>query len=141
MSPLPHHLWKRIENFDTDELASNRGQLHQAIQNVSAVGRLFLPESANDEGATLVWIPELSRIAGKWVQGEIRFRSSINPETFTVHLVDASLTSLTSLELTDKKQGAVMLWLEEQLSDLGLDTSSISLNLPYKLPEYPQAKQ
>ncbi|MEL6559295.1 MAG: hypothetical protein AAFQ94_13985 [Bacteroidota bacterium] len=140
MSPLPHHLWKRIEHFDTEVLADNRKQLHQAIQNVAAVGRLFLPESEKDEEALLVWIPELSRIAGKWIQGEIKFRSSISPESFTVHLVDASLTTLSSLELTDKKQGAVMIWLEEQLALLQLDISNISLTLPYKLPEYPQAK-
>lgn len=140
MSLLPHHLWKRIENFDADTLSDNRKQLHQAIQNVSAVGRVFLPFSETDEGAQLFWIPELERIAGKWVQGEIKFRSSINPDTFTVHLVDASLTSLSSLNLPGKKQGAVMVWLEEQLILLGLDTSEISLDLPYKLPEYPQAK-
>ena len=57
MPPLPHHLWKRIENFDTEVLADNRKQLHQAIQNVAAVVRLFLPESEKDEEALLVWIP------------------------------------------------------------------------------------
>ena len=140
MSLLPHQLWERIENFDTELLSDNRKQLHQAIQNVAAVGRLFLPESEKDEEAFLVWIPELSRIAGKWIQGEVKFRSSINPESFTVHLVDTSLTTLSSLELYGKKQGAVMVWLEEQLALLQLDTSNISLTLPYKLPEYPQAK-
>jgi len=141
MSFLPDNLWKRIEKFEPASLVDNRQQLHQAIQNVATVGRTFLPPSDDDCEATLVWIPSSSRMAGKWVQGAIKFRSSINPESFTVHLVDASLTTMNSLSLAGMKQGSVMVWLGEQITLLGLNASEVTLNLPYQLPEYPQAKR
>ncbi|MEL7144933.1 MAG: hypothetical protein AAFO69_01090, partial [Bacteroidota bacterium] len=43
--------------------------------------------------------------------------------------------------LVDKKQGAVMVWLEEQLTQLQLNSKELSLDRPYDLPEYPQAKR
>ena len=85
MPLTPSSLWKKLESFDADVLADNKNQLHQAIQNVAAVGRTFLPYTEGDEAATLIWDPGLSRMVGKWVQGGIKFRSSIHPETFTVH--------------------------------------------------------
>lgn len=140
MSLTPGSLWKKLASFDADLLADNKNQLHQAIQNVAAVGRTFLPYSEGDEAATLIWDSDLSRLVGRWVQGGIKFRSSFHPETFTVHLVDASVTSMASTSLADKKQGIVMVWLEEQLIQLQLNTKTLSLDRPYELPEYPQAK-
>ena len=140
MSVQPSSLWKKLVAFDMDILADNRQQLHQAIQNVSAVGRTFLPPSDSDVGASLIWDSNLSRIVGQWVQGGIKFRSSLHPETFTIHLVDASVTSMASYEVSGKKQGMAMVWLEEQLTRLELNTKTLTLDKPYELPIYPQAK-
>ena len=141
MSVEPGSLWKKLDSFDTELLTDNKNQLHQAIQNVAAVGRTFLPQSDSDEAATLIWDPNLARMVGKWIQGGIKFRSSIHPETFTVHLVDASVTSMASTGMAGKKQGAIMVWLEEQLTRLELNSKALSLDRPYELPEYPQAKR
>ncbi len=133
--------WQTFEEVDREQLAEARKQTHQAIQNVAAVGRCFSEPSEGDEFATLDWIPELQRLASQWVQGNIIFRSSLDFKDFTVHLVNRALKSVSFIELNQKKQGAVMVWLEEQISTLGFNSSDITLNLPYEIPEYPQAKK
>jgi hypothetical protein len=106
------------------------------VQNVSAVGRKFLEPVKGDENATLVWIPQLNRLAGKWVDSNIRFRSSISFDDFSVHLVDENVNSISTFDLQGKSHGKIMVWLEEQIALFGLDTSQLVLKLPYELPEH-----
>jgi hypothetical protein len=133
--------WQAFEAIEYEKLAETRMQAHQAIQNVAAVGRCLSDSSDGDDFATLEWIPELQRLAGQWIQGNVIFRSSLDFSDFSVHLVNRALKSISSTALNDQKQGKVMVWLEDQLSALGFKSPDINLNLPYEIPEYPQAKK
>lgn len=129
--------WKSFVPSDTDELIEARLQLHHAIQNVAAVGRHFSPASSNDLQATLVWVPGLGRMAGRWVSGDIDFRSSISPEEFSVYLVDTKVQTIGSIDLEGQTHREILIWLEEQIGKLGLDASNLAMKLPYDLPEFP----
>ncbi len=128
--------WQTLTYSDFEKLKEVKDQFHLGVQNVAAVGRKFLEENKEDKNATLVWIPEYQRLAGKWIDGSIRFRSSIGFSDFAVHLVDEHVNSISSFTLHDKSHPKVMVWLEEQIAHFGLDTSQLILNLPYDLPEY-----
>ncbi len=127
--------WKNLTLEDFDTLAATRLEFHQGIQNVAAVGRKFLPPNKNDEHATLLWYADLHRLAGQWIDGNTRFRSSIDFNTFSVHLVDNAFNSIAQIELHGKYHGQILVWLEEQIAKLGLDTTQLTLNLPYELPK------
>lgn len=129
--------WRSLKLVDPDRIRSVRYQLHQAIQNVAAIGRKFSPKTDGDEYASLTWIPGLSRMAGDWVTGHETFRSSISAETFTIYLVDEKVKELASFNLQDQTHRQVMLWLEEQIGRLGLHAPDLTLNMPYELPPYP----
>ncbi|RED94109.1 hypothetical protein [Marinoscillum furvescens] len=129
--------WRSFVPTDSDDLIKARLLLHHAIQNVAAVGRHFSPPTANDLHATLVWVPGLGRMAGRWVTGEIDFRSSISPEEFSVYLVDKKVQTLGALDLEGCTHSEVLIWLEEQIGKLGLDASNLAMNLPYELPDFP----
>lgn len=128
--------WLQLTINDFETLRSVKDQFHLGVQNVAAVGRKFLEPLKSDENATLVWIPQYNRLAGKWIDGNIRFRSSIGFNDFSVHLVDEQVQSISSFELQGKSHGKIMVWLEEQIALFGLDTSQLVLKLPYDLPEY-----
>jgi hypothetical protein len=106
------------------------------VQNVAAVGRKFLTPSDQDENAVLYWVPDYWRLAGKWVEGSIQFRSSISFEDLKVHLVDNNIKNIESIEIAGKTHNQIMIWLEEQISKLGLKAVDLTMNLPYELPEY-----
>lgn len=129
--------WREFRPVDIDALAETRDQFHQALQSVAAVGRKFLPAVKNDENGTLVWVPGLSRLAGNWVTGSQAFRSSISFEDFCIYLVDDKVNTISKFELEGKKQSQVLIWLEEQIGKLGLDAFDLTMNLPYKIPQYP----
>lgn len=129
--------WRPLTPVDPERVRQTRYQLHQAIQNVAAVGRKFSPESPGDEYAALTWVPGLSRMAGHWVSGDKTFRSSISPESFAVYLVDEKVIELASFELEGQTHRQVMLWLEEQIGRLGLHAPNLAMNTPYEIPTYP----
>ncbi|VXD18455.1 hypothetical protein [Marinoscillum sp. 108] len=129
--------WRSLQKTDPDHLRAAREQLHQAIQNVAAVGRKFSPKSRYDEYAVLTWVPGLSRLAGQWVSGSVTFRSSLSLESFTIYLVDQKVNVLGSYPVEGQTQLQMMIWLEEQIGKLGLNAANLTMNLPYELPEYP----
>lgn len=127
--------WNKFIPTDPEEVRTARVQLHQSVQNVASVGRKFLEHSENDENATLTWVPGLRRMAGKWVQGDVSFRSSISLEEFKIYLVDEKVMTLASFDLQGATTTQLMLWLEEQIGKLGLNAQNLTLNLPYQLPK------
>lgn len=127
--------WNPLIAVDPEEIRNARFQLHQAVQNVAAVGRKFLPEKGNDQNATLTWVPGLKRMAGKWVKGNVSFRSSLSFEEFTVLLVDEKVQVISSFDCQEATITEMMLWLEEHIGRLGLEAKNLTLNLPYDLPD------
>lgn len=133
--------WRPLIKLDPERIKSARAEAHHAIQNVSAVGRRFLPNQPNDQNAELVWVPGLSRLAGKWIKGNIIFRSSICLDTYEIFLVDERINTIASYDLKERTQKDVMLWLEEQIGKLGLPAPDLTLHLPYILPAFKEEKQ
>ncbi|MFY0625398.1 MAG: hypothetical protein JXR07_03815 [Reichenbachiella sp.] len=133
--------WQLLTFPSIADIVQAREQCHQAIQNVSAVGRSFLPESKEDVNANLEWDSKLQRLVGRWVETEdITFRSSISISEMTVYLVDRKFETISSIALQDKTQTDIMIWLEHQLGELGFESSKINLAYPYQIPEYATAK-
>lgn len=133
--------WKIFNYPAAEELEIARHQFHQAIQNVGSIGRSFLPEDPSDQTANLEWDSKLQRLAGRWIEGDEVFRSSFSLSDFSVLLVDELYNTISSISLEGNKQRSVMIWLEEEIAELGLQSNDISLKLPYTIPEYPTAKR
>lgn len=132
--------WKSLTFPDLDAIAEAREQYHQAVQNVAAIGRSLNPAAEDDHFANLEWDPAVQRLVGRWVGDDRKFRSSISFTDFKVYLVDEKLETIASFDLQDQKQTTVMLWLEEKLDELGVDSGQLTLKLPYEIPEYPTSK-
>ncbi|MFT4738895.1 MAG: hypothetical protein ACI8QD_002909 [Cyclobacteriaceae bacterium] len=130
--------WYPLISVEKDDLHDAFETFHTAVQNISSVGRTFLPDqhSADDDAATLIWVPGLWRLAGQWIPAAKTFRSSISFKDFTIYLVDQKLNTLGSLNLTEKSYQESMLWLEQQIISLELSTNQLSTELPYELPLY-----
>lgn len=127
--------WIPFLPVDFEKLKNTRIHFHQALQAISEVGRRFLSQSEVDGNAALIWVPGLSRLAGKWVKGKKSFRASISFDSFSIYLVDHKVSTLAKLNLQDKNSLQVMVWLEEQLVKLGLEASNLVMKPPYDLPQ------
>ena len=122
----PEHFKKTVEAY------------HHIIQNVAAVGRSYMEsDPAKDLWAdSLVWVPGLWRMAGKWVQGSKPFRSSLSFKDFSIFLVDQKVNILGSFNMEGKSYYDAMIWLEEQIFSQELSSKNLSTELPYEVPVY-----
>lgn len=132
--------WQRLNFPSVEDINQAREQCHQAIQNVAAVGRSFLPTDDGDKNANLAWDINLQRLVGHWVKGDVVFRSSISIHDFIVYLVDDNFKTISAISMQDATQTDVMVWLEQQMGQLGVDFSKLDLAHPYEIPLYPTAK-
>lgn len=133
--------WYHIDPIDPELFNDLRDQYHHAIQNVAAVGRMFLGEHEYDENAELSWTPGLWRLVGKWISGNEVFRSSISFQDFTIYLVNQKVSTLASLYLGGRTQNQILVWLEEQIINLNLSSSHLVMKLPYELPPFRTLKK
>jgi hypothetical protein len=117
-----------------------RESYHHAIQIVSGVGRSYIETDTPefDENATLSWIPGLWRMAGKWVQGNSSFRSSVGFREFAIFLVDQKVNTLGAHDIAGHNYRELMIWLEEKIISQNLSSSELTTDLPYQLPDYAQ---
>ncbi|MGB3467769.1 MAG: hypothetical protein WBA74_20955 [Cyclobacteriaceae bacterium] len=136
MTPLPGISWKSIKITEPEAFLENLQQLHHAVQHVAAMDYAFSKEPDGNKVIKLSWCTEIGRVTGQLIEGAISFKALFLPKEFTIALEDKEGNLLTSLPLEGQKQGKILVWLEEQADQLGLDTSAFSLNLPYEIPDY-----
>ncbi len=133
---MPRQEWRVFEDLDFDKIKYARIQYHQAIQNVSAVGRTFLPNADHDQSAALSWVPGHYRLAGNWIKGNQLFRSSIGFKEFAIYMVDRQVQVISKLSLHGVTFRQSLLWLEQQVGLLGLETAHLEDKAPYEIPKY-----
>ncbi len=133
-------LWKPTNFQDFEQLSHAREQLHQAIQIVAAVGRTYKPKVKDDQYANFQWNIRREMLQGQVVEGDVEISAALDLKTLSIHLLNATSETISSFELDGKTQKQSLIWLEEQLLKLGLDGNSLTIQLPYEIPEYPTAK-
>ncbi len=131
--------WTPYNGLSDEDYAKVRSNVHVAIQNIAAIGRVYLPKSEEDQNAVLTWIPGYWRFAGMWIDGNKKFRSSISLKDFNIYLVDRTVKVLSQYPLFEKTHRQVMVWLEEQILSLGLGSKEITLDMPYEIKELKKA--
>ena len=133
--------WNQWIPCDLEAIKSQREQIHQVIQSVSAVGRHFLEPKSDDKNATLTWVPEQGRLAGQWIEAPAgKFRASFSIAEASIHLIDQNINIIDTLEINEKRFPQLMIWFEENIGKLGLPVENFDGDFPYEMPEYPTQK-
>lgn len=129
--------WFVIEKPDQVALKKTVDVYHYLIQKVAQVGRSYIDHDPEKDlwSDTLIWIPGLWRMAGQWINGSQKFRSSISLKEFTFFLVDQKINTLASLYVDGQSYNDVMIWLEEQIIAQKLSSNRLTAELPYELPD------
>lgn len=130
--------WQKLTNFNIEELAETRKQIHQAVQLAALTGRAFLPKIDDDHFASLLWLEDKNLLAGQsW--GKDKIKTAINFENFTLCFLNTDNNIVGSFTLDGKTFSEAFDWLKEQVNLLGEDAEKLSLELPYEIPVYPTA--
>lgn len=127
--------WLPLTFSDFDSLQSTKLQYYQAVQYVAAIGRKYLEKSKYDESAILLWDGDQKLLKGNLITAKLSFRVMLSIANFCIVIESESGELLSECPLEGKTHRQVLVWLEEQMALLGLDTSQLVITPPYDLPE------
>lgn len=111
--------------------------LHQLSQVIAKVNKAYLPSKPDDSHTNLAFDSMANQLTGRWFSdGERQYRIVFDLFRWEYQLLDETLTLLYRIP----QDGVSFLYTEakiqEFLTELGLDASSISNPLHFEIPQY-----
>jgi hypothetical protein len=128
--------WQTIANIPPDQLVESRLQLHYAIQFIAATGAALAEPLPDYSHTSLGWHPVLEAFVGSAIRAARPLRVALDPVSLTLILLDQQSEAIASLPLPGKIMAAGLSWLQQELSQLGVDASKIAF-LDYPPDDFP----
>jgi hypothetical protein len=129
--------WQLFRSVKFDELTDIRLQLHHAAQLAAAPGRYLLPTRRDDSNTNFIWSSQYQAMLGEPVGEEFPLQGALRPADLTIQLIDEDDIIMEALPLNGKSLEEAFGWIKKQLSGKKVDTTSLSLKMPYELPDHP----
>ncbi|MFT7614083.1 MAG: hypothetical protein ACI9J3_003065, partial [Parvicellaceae bacterium] len=128
--------WKNVTGLDLAILRENRKALHQAVQLVGAFPRNMLPHDPTDGTASLVWNSSIKSLESlPFVNDDGAFKVGLSFTVFELYIeLEGDQKSACCLSGMSVNEGLV--WLKQNLAELGIKADHISLDLPYEIENY-----
>jgi hypothetical protein len=128
--------WQAIAKIPPDELVESRLQLHYAIQFIAATGAALAEPLPDYSHTSLAWHPVLEVFVGSPIRAAKPFQVALDPVSLTLIVLDQQSEAIASLPLPGKTMAAGLNWLQQELSQLGVDASKIVF-LDYPPDDFP----
>ena len=128
--------WEQLTQVNDSRLLEARGQLHQAVQLLTAVGISFVGQKPDDSHTALLWDSESNVFLSQAFGPELNFQLGLKPQNLSCQVIHNRETLLTlKLNRTTLKQVASDL--QFFLEDHGLPKDVFTMERRFELPDYP----
>lgn len=129
-------LWKQLGAIRDDRLLEARGQLHQAVQLLTAVNISFVDHKADDSHTSLLWDSESNIFLSQTFGPDNKFQLGLNPVDLTCRVFH-NHEMLLNLRLNGTTLEQVAADLQFFLEDHGLPMNEFTMARHFELPAYP----
>lgn len=128
--------WELLQNVPSARLMAARGQLHQAVQLVTAAAISYLEPKPDDSHTSIVWNPELKLMVSQPLRALPDLRVALRPADLTLLVLeyDSIANSIVLDGLRTREAGERLAALLDQH---GLSGQQFTLRKHYELPDYP----
>jgi len=128
--------WKPLEAISDHRLLEARGQLHQAVQLLTAAGISFVEHKPDDSHTALLWDSKTNIFLSQPFGPDNTFQLGLSPRDLTC-CVFHKHEMLLKLKLNGTTLNQVASDLQFFLEDHGLTRNVFSLEKHFELPDYP----
>lgn len=128
--------WQAIAKISPHELVESRLQLHYAIQFIAATGTALAEPLPDYSHTSLAWHPVLEVFVGSAIQAPQPFQVALDPVRLKLILLNQQSETIAALPLPGKTMAAGLNWLQQELSQLGVDGNKIAF-LDYPPDDFP----
>jgi len=133
--------WRLFSRVSFEKLIETRLQLHHAAQLAAAPGRFLLRPRRDDSHTNFFWSSQYQAMLGEPVGKEYPLQGALRPGDLTILLIDEDDNISEELSLDGKSLDEAFNWIKQQLSEKKIDTTKLSLKMPYELPDHPVKNQ
>lgn len=117
------------------DLEVARKWTHRAVQLIALIPRGMLSPDPGDGNANLGWDQDLRMLVSKPF-GSSGHYAAMRISDLSLHLLHKRAT-IAELGLRGFEQDQILEWIKEQVALFGESTDRLTLELPYRIPEYP----
>lgn len=117
------------------KLEDVRGQLHQAVQLLTAIGISFLDKQADDSHTNLYWDPNSKEFLSQTFGAEKKYQLGLSSETLECRIIHSNET-LLGLSLNGLTLKQIASDLQFFLEDHGLPKDTFTMARHFELPDY-----
>ncbi|MBT4034937.1 MAG: hypothetical protein HOB84_14350 [Candidatus Marinimicrobia bacterium] len=128
--------WKQLIQIKDDRLFEARGQLHQAVQLLTAAGISFVEHKADDSHTSLLWDSPASMLLSQPFGPGHKFQIGLTLQNLSCQVLH-NHESLLELKLNGTLLKQVAADLQFFLEDHGLPKSVFTMKRHFELPDYP----
>ncbi len=128
--------WQTIAKISPDELVESRLQLHYAIQFIAATGAALAEPLPDYSHTSLDWNPDLELFVGSAILAPQSFQVALEPVGLKLILLNQQREAIATLPLSGKTMAAGLSWLQQELTQLGVDASKVAF-LDYPPNDFP----
>lgn len=133
--------WHLIGKIKPQALTASRLQLHYAIQFIAATGAALAESLPDYSHTSLTWHPGLELFVGSAIQAPQPFQVALDSVSLKLILLNEQSEPIAALSLPGRTMAAGLSWLQQEISQLGVDGSKIVLLTypPDDFPDHPLA--
>ncbi|MBT3253755.1 MAG: hypothetical protein HN995_14675 [Candidatus Marinimicrobia bacterium] len=128
--------WKLLIPLADKRLLQARGQLHQAVQLLTAAGISFVEHRPDDSHTSLLWDSQSNMFLSQTFGPDHNFQIGLSPQNLSCHVLHSHET-LLELKLNGTTLKQVASDLQFFLEDHGLPKSVFTMERHFDLPNYP----
>jgi hypothetical protein len=128
--------WHMIAKIFPNELVESRLQLHYAIQFIAATGAALAEPLPDYSHTSLAWNPDLEVFVGSAIQAPQPFQVALDPVSLILILLNHQSETIAAFPLPGKTMAAGLNWLQQEVSQLGVEGSKIRF-LAYPPDDFP----
>ncbi|UBF30434.1 hypothetical protein K9N68_35135 (plasmid) [Kovacikia minuta CCNUW1] len=128
--------WHTLKKIHPPALLEARLQLHYAIQLIAATGAALAEPLPDYSHTSLAWNPDLEVFVGSLIRSPQPFQVALDPISLTIILLNKHSTPIASCPLAGKTMAEGLVWLQQEVAQLGADANKIVF-LDYPPNDFP----
>ncbi len=127
--------WHVLKPVQTAALQEVLQMQHKAVQLVAMAGEYLVP--SDEHRVLLNYSPQKKIYYSDIIEGDAQYRVGLNILDLTLEILTGDLQLVEMYDLNEKTLSEGYYFMERQLFELGIDVSSMKMQMPFNLPSGP----
>jgi hypothetical protein len=128
--------WQELAISNLDTLVPVRYQLHYAVQFIAAAGKYLIEPRPDDSHTSLIWHQPSSSFMGQPILNKHNYYISLKPANLELSICNDKKLVLKSTRLHQNSRTSILAWMRSSLSELGIDSKQLRLEMHYEIPDH-----